>query len=191
VNHHEAVKRQHLEAIDDGLLADAGQPLDAVERRLHLAVFEGEVQKGPENPRHGPRDALLALVAAALDHVEGAQDARVGVAVDAKPRGGVEGALGAVVDVMQQAYVRSRTSGKFMRDNWLSNRVFKSYTETFRIRTLAGTEHASLACEAATFLVAPVLPAKGNFTKIGPVSKTLPARTQLPGNSSSWPEGPP
>ncbi|MGB8897853.1 MAG: hypothetical protein WCC90_00735, partial [Methylocella sp.] len=34
----------------------------------------------------------------ALDHVEGIQNARVGVAVDAKPRRGFEGALAAVVD---------------------------------------------------------------------------------------------
>ena len=48
--------------------------------------------------------------------------------------------------------------------------------------------------EEWTVLVAPVFPAKGNFTKIGPFSETLPARTQLPGplpNSSSWPERPP
>jgi hypothetical protein len=43
-------------------------------------------------------------------------------------------------------------------------------------------------------LVAPVFPAKGNFTKIGPFSETSPARTQLPDllrDLSSWPEGPP
>jgi hypothetical protein len=34
--------------------------------------------------------------------------------------------------------------------------------------------------EESTVLVAPVFPAKGNFTKIGPFSETLPARTQLP-----------
>ena len=47
--------------------------------------------------------ALLALLAAmpvgaALDHVEGIQDTRIGVTVDAKPRSSLEGALGAVVD---------------------------------------------------------------------------------------------
>jgi hypothetical protein len=174
----------------DGLLADAGQPLDAVERRPHLAVFEGEVQ----NPRHGPRDALLALVAAipvgaALDHVEGAQDARVGVAVDAKPRGGLEGALGAVVDVTQQAYVRSRTSGKFMRDNWLSNRAFKSYAEALRIRTLAGTEHASLACEAVRsrriwwrryYLLKGILRKSDRFPELYPPERSCPL-IQAPG----------
>jgi hypothetical protein len=48
--------------------------------------------------------------------------------------------------------------------------------------------------EESTVLVAPVFPAKGNFTKIGPFSETLPARTQLPDplpDSSSWPEGTP
>jgi hypothetical protein len=48
--------------------------------------------------------------------------------------------------------------------------------------------------EESTVLVAPVFLAKGNFTKIGPLSETLPARTQLPDplpDSSSWPEGPP
>jgi hypothetical protein len=56
-----------------------------------------------EDARHGARDALLALLAAiavgaALDHVEGAQDARVGVTVDPQPRRGLERALAAVVD---------------------------------------------------------------------------------------------
>ena len=46
MNDHEAVERQHLEAIDDGLLADTGQPFDAVERMPHLAVFQGEVEEG-------------------------------------------------------------------------------------------------------------------------------------------------
>jgi len=48
--------------------------------------------------------------------------------------------------------------------------------------------------EESTVLVAPVFLAKGNFTKIGPFSETLPARTQPPdplSDSSSWPEGPP
>src|SRR5450759_122670 len=91
-----------LEAIDDGLLADAGQPRNAVERRAHLAIVEGEVQKAFEDARHGARDALLALLAAmpvgaALDHVEGIQNARIGIAVDPQLWGGLKQALGAVV----------------------------------------------------------------------------------------------
>jgi hypothetical protein len=39
VNDDEAVKRQHLEAIDYGLLADAGQPLDAFEKRAPIADY--------------------------------------------------------------------------------------------------------------------------------------------------------
>ena len=30
------------------MLADAGQPLDAVKRGAHLAVFQGEVEEGLE-----------------------------------------------------------------------------------------------------------------------------------------------
>jgi hypothetical protein len=62
VNHHEAVEFEKLEAIDDGLLADAGEPRDAVERRAHLAIAKGEAQEAFENPRHGARDALLAAL---------------------------------------------------------------------------------------------------------------------------------
>src|SRR5271165_465087 len=73
------------------------------EGRAHLAVLEGEVEQGLENLRHGARNALLALLAAgpiraALDHVEGVQDPRVGVAVDPELGGGEKRALAPVVD---------------------------------------------------------------------------------------------
>src|SRR5208337_4192145 len=85
------------------LLAGAGQARDAEERRAHLAVLEGEVQQGLEHARHGARDALLALLAAApigatLDRLEGVQDAGVGVAVDPELGGGEKRALAPVVD---------------------------------------------------------------------------------------------
>src|SRR5208337_4104159 len=85
------------------LLAGAGQARDAEERRAHLAVLEGEVQQGLEHARHGARDALLALLAAAsvgaaLDRLEGVEDAGVGVAVDPEPGGGEKGALAPIVD---------------------------------------------------------------------------------------------
>ena len=51
VNDDEAVERQELEAIDHGLLAGAGHARDADEGRAHLAVLQGEVEKGLEHAR--------------------------------------------------------------------------------------------------------------------------------------------
>ena len=53
MNHHEAVEFKKLEAIDDGLLADAGQPRNAVERRAHLAIVKGE-GSGHESTFYAP-----------------------------------------------------------------------------------------------------------------------------------------
>jgi len=61
VNDDEAVERQELEAVDHGLLAGAGQARDADEGRAHLAVSQGEVEKGFEHARQGARDALLGV----------------------------------------------------------------------------------------------------------------------------------
>ena len=51
LKHHEAVEFELLEAVDDVLLADAGPPGDAVERRAHFTIVYGEARKAFENER--------------------------------------------------------------------------------------------------------------------------------------------
>jgi hypothetical protein len=63
------------------------------------AVDDGGDDLGMRGHRVLPwpvRDHLQAKLEKS-EHVEGVQDARVGVAIDAEPGGGLEGALGAVV----------------------------------------------------------------------------------------------
>ncbi|MGH6839397.1 MAG: hypothetical protein ACREDT_11480 [Methylocella sp.] len=63
LNHHEAVVFELLEAIDVGLLADAGQPGNAVERRAHFAMVYGEARKAFENERPAGLEAAGQVAA--------------------------------------------------------------------------------------------------------------------------------
>jgi hypothetical protein len=79
VHHDEAVERQHLEAIDHGLLANAGQALETLQRRPHLAVSQREIEKRLQDARGRARNSLRPLPAAvpALDRLEGVGNARI------------------------------------------------------------------------------------------------------------------